>query len=133
MKIKIRFLAFLVMFALVFSTCDLFNDGDNNGNNTGSVDDGNNGNNTAIVGPLLKTKWAQESPYNDLFPIVNGERKPTNCETTAKVQIMAFHKYPARGNGESSVVGPGNISVPLTSMDVAYDWDNMLNEYTTTE
>ena len=91
-----------------------------------------------IVAPLLKTKWAQGSPYNDLFPMVNGERKPTDCGTTSMVQIMKFHKYPARGKGESSVVGPTSythpsVSVPLTSMNVAYDWDNMLNEYTTTE
>jgi uncharacterized protein (TIGR02145 family) len=87
----------------------------------------------AVVGPLLKTKWAQGSPYNDLFPIVNGERKVTNCETTAKVQLMAFHKYPARGKGESSVLQTtgGNFKVPLTSLDVAYDWNNMLDEYTT--
>jgi len=89
----------------------------------------------AIVGPLLKTKWAQGSPYNDLFPIVDGSRKVTDCATTSMVQIMAFHKYPARGKGESSVVGPTSntypsVSVPLTSMDVAYDWDNMLGEYT---
>ena len=89
-----------------------------------------------IVAPLTKTKWAQRSPYNDLFPLVNGERKLTDCGTTAWVQIMAFHKYPPRGKGESSVVGPTSslfpsVSVPLTSLDVAYDWDNMLNEYTT--
>jgi len=88
-----------------------------------------------IVAPLLQTKWGQSSPYNDLFPMVNGSRKVTDCGTTATVQIMAFHKYPARGKGESSVVGPTShtypsVSVPLTSLDVAYDWDNMLNEYT---
>jgi len=84
-----------------------------------------------IVAPLTQTKWIQYSPYNDLFPIVDGERKLTNCGTTAMVQIMKFHKYPARGKGESSVVNPGNVPVPLTNMNVAYDWDNMLNEYTT--
>jgi len=88
-----------------------------------------------VVAPLTKTKWAQGSPYNDLFPMVNGSRKVTDCVTTAMVQIMAFHKHPARGMGESSVVGPTSssfpsVTVPLTSLDVAYDWDNMLNEYT---
>jgi len=86
-----------------------------------------------VVAPLLKTKWNQFSPYNDLFPIVNGSRLVTNCATTAMVQIMAFHKYPARGKGESSVLYAtgGLFPVPLTSLDVAYDWDNMLGEYTT--
>jgi len=84
-----------------------------------------------VVGPLLQTKWSQHSPYNDLFPIEqDGKRKVTDCVTTAFVQIMKFHKYPARGKGESALVGPGDIPVPLTSLDVAYDWDNMLNEYT---
>jgi len=88
-----------------------------------------------IVAPLLQTKWSQSSPYNDLFPMVNGSRKVTDCGTTAMVQIMKFHNYPPRGKGESSVVGPTSsifpsVSVPLTSLNVAYDWDNMLNEYT---
>ena len=83
-----------------------------------------------IVGPLLQTKWAQSSPYNDLFPLVNGKRKVTDCVTTAHVQIMKFHNYPPRGKGESALVGPDDIPVPLTSLDVEYDWDNMLNEYT---
>jgi len=89
-----------------------------------------------IVAPLIKTKWNQGSPYNDLFPMVDGSRKVTDCGTTAMVQIMKFHNYPPRGKGESSVVGPTShtypsVSVPLTSLDVAYDWNNMLNEYTT--
>jgi len=94
------------------------------------ADGGGGGQYIGNVEPLLQTKWAQGSPYNDLFPIVDGSRKATDCVTTAHVQIMKFHRHPARGKGESTAVGPGGIPVPLTSLDVAYDWDNMLNEYT---
>jgi len=86
-----------------------------------------------IVAPLLQTKWGQGSPYNDLFPLVNGNHAVTGCGTTANVQIMKFHRHPARGKGEGSKVCTTNYCdfVPFTSWDVAYDWDNMLNEYTT--
>ena len=100
----------------------------------------------AVVGPLLQTKWEQNSPYNDLFPIptnlsllpstsqvsaANG-RLVTDCATTALAQIMAFHRFPSRGNGQSTVVGPHNITVPSVNLNVAYDWDNMLNIYSST-
>jgi len=86
-----------------------------------------------IVAPLLQTKWGQSSPYNDLFPLVNGNHAITGCGTTANVQIMKFHRHPARGKGEGSKVCTTNYCdfVPFTSWDIAYDWDNMLNEYTT--
>jgi hypothetical protein len=74
---------------------------------------------------------------NDLFPLLpdhpkvgsNG-RLLTDCGTTAMVQIMAFHKYPTRGTGQGNIVGPHNVSVPIENLDVAYDWNNMLDRYT---
>ena len=93
-------------------------------------------NNNIVVAPLLRTRWCQRGPYNNLFPHLpnhpraspNG-RLWTDCGTTAMVQIMAFHRHPARGSGESSIIGPHNVNVPRVNLNVAYDWDNMLNTY----
>ena len=98
----------------------------------------------AVVGPLLQTQWSQRTPYNDLFPIVresdgffvdNNSRNVTGCGTTAFAQIMKFHNYPARGSGQSTSMNsyPKSITVPLVDLNVAYDWKNMLNTYTTTD
>jgi len=89
-----------------------------------------------LVGPLLTTKWAQRDPFNDLFPIVYGHAKanasgvfPTDCTITATAQIIAFHK-PARGTGQSTMISPQGVTVPLVDLSATYyDWDNMLNHY----
>lgn len=46
---------------------------------------------------LLKTKWGQADPYNELLPFVNGiETKNgkawVGCQMVAVAQIMAYHK-----------------------------------------
>jgi hypothetical protein len=131
MKLKHTFLAFLVIFGLLFTTCDLFNGDENNNNNNG--DDYK-----IIVEPLTKTKWGQGNPYNNLFPIAGSDReiydkdgRPlTNCVITAMAQIMAFYKYPVRGNGQSNLLMPQNITVPTVNLDFPHDWANMPNTYT---
>jgi len=94
-------------------------------------------NSRAVVGPLVRQKWNQYAPYNDLFPFIRGHPKDdgtgrlyTNCTNTAWAQIMAFHRHPARGSGQSTVVGPNhNVTVSSVNLNVAYDWNNMLNSY----
>lgn len=41
------------------------------------------------VGPLLKTAWHQESPFNDLC---NGH--PAGCAPVAMAQLMYYYQYP---------------------------------------
>jgi len=91
----------------------------------------------AVVRPLIQTKWNQRAPYNDLFPFIPGHAKDdgtgrllTNCTNTAWAQIMAFHRHPARGSGQSRTVGPNHfVTVSSVNFNVAYDWNNMLNSY----
>jgi hypothetical protein len=144
MKIKYSFIAFLVILILIISN------GDNlyaqeTGDTADTEEEGTDNfepnddelaslitvqqNPNAIVGPLIQTKWGQGVPYNNLFPMVSGQRKLTGCGNTARAQIMAYHRHPAQGRGQSTVVSPGNITVPLVNFNVAYDWDNMLNTY----
>jgi len=91
----------------------------------------------AVVNPLVQQKWNQYAPYNDLFPFIPGHAKDdgtgrlyTNCTNTAWAQIMAFHRHPARGSGQSTTVGPNHfVTVSSVNLNVAYDWNNMLNSY----
>ena len=48
------------------------------------------------VGPLLRTKWGQDAPYNRYTPLcsVNGNNTPTGCCATAMAQVMAYHRFP---------------------------------------
>jgi M6 family metalloprotease-like protein len=94
MNLKSGFLAFFVIFALLFSTCGLFSDDDNNGYNNGGIDNGdnnsgdnNNGNNGGnnippgaerIVGLVMVVDFPEErtkhtiQEVHDLFNRVGG-------------------------------------------------------------
>lgn len=53
---------------------------------------------TTRRGPLLTTKWGQESPFY-LYCFENGASSGTDwakagCQATALAQIMAYHEYP---------------------------------------
>lgn len=61
-----------------------------------------NSNETIIeqYGPLLKTLWRQDVPYNDLVPKTGcvdyiNNRAPTGCVTTAIAQVLKYHAYPS--------------------------------------
>ena len=94
-----------------------------------------------VVAPLLQTKWGQGNPYNSMHPLAPGHVKandrgelPTDCGVTQTVQLMAYHKHPIRGTGQSTVLGPHGITVPLVNFkDYRFDWANMRNTYTTAD
>ena len=56
-----------------------------------------------VVGPLLTTRWAQDSLYNDMCPAdpagPNGHVY-TGCVATAMAQVIRYWEYPTVGNGE---------------------------------
>lgn len=79
---------------------------------------------TKSVEPLIKTKWNQNSPYNDKL-----QGYMTGCVATGVAQVMRYWKYPASGKGSHQ----GAYS-PFFSADFGtarYDWNNMLEEYGT--
>lgn len=64
----------------------------------------------------LKTaSWSQEAPFNSKIP----GNPLTGCVGTAMSIIMKYHEFPERGTGSYNGV----------NFDVAYDWDNMLDDY----
>lgn len=75
------------------------------------------------VEPLIKAKWDQDSPFNDLTPDMGSSKALTGCVATAAAQVMYFHKFPTKGKG---TVTTGGLSVTLGHL---YEWDKMLPDY----
>lgn len=89
---------------------------------------------TNAVAPLLgNIKYNQDSPYNDLCPLLppaNTVRAATGCVATAMSQVMKYHQWPVTGVGSNSYTTE-TLHIPL-SQDFSttnYDWANMLDTY----
>lgn len=78
----------------------------------------------ASVEPLIKSKWAQDSPYNNLLA-----GNMTGCVATGTAQVMRFWQYPTRGIGSHTGAYSPNFSADFGA--TTYDWKNMLNSYGT--
>ena len=81
-----------------------------------------------VVGPLIKTKWDQEDPYNRLCPKVDGGESPVGCPATAMAQIMNYWRWPERGTGSHHDHSADSLFVDFSQS--VYDWDNMAITYT---
>lgn len=87
------------------------------------------------VQPMITTKWGQQKPFNDNCVYkLNGKsyRFVTGCIATAMAQIMNYYKYPEKGHGTNSYVrrfNEGNIAISADFSQSTYDWENMLDDY----
>ena len=82
------------------------------------------------VGPLIKTKWGQGSPYNTGYPQVNGSTCLTGCVPTAMAQILNYHKHPKGMTAEISGYVTYKFSIEMPALPpTTFDWDNMLDKY----
>ena len=85
--------------------------------------------------PLITSKWNQSSPYNDLCPMYNNNRRcVTGCTATATAQIMNYFEWPKTGKGSASYVctiNGSDVTLSLDFSEITFDWDNMLDVYGT--
>lgn len=81
---------------------------------------------------LIKTKWNQSAPYNNMTPTWGGKHAVTGCVATAMAQIMNYHEWPEKN-------GTGMWTYNLSGCDATisydfskanFDWANMLDVYT---
>lgn len=85
------------------------------------------------VEPLLKTNWAQDSPYNGLCPKTGGawgSSAMTGCVATAMAQILKYFQYPSSSTGKSYYLFDGSEARHNVTLSTTYDWANMANAYT---
>lgn len=82
------------------------------------------------IAPLLKTRWDQGSPYNNLCPTSGGARCVTGCVATAMAQVMKYWEYPVSGQGQITY-NPEELGKDLflDFSAVTFDWANMLDSY----
>ncbi|MDR2969998.1 MAG: thiol protease/hemagglutinin PrtT [Tannerellaceae bacterium] len=82
---------------------------------------------------LLPTaNWNQDAPYNRLCPVDgSGKRTVTGCVATAMGIVMKYHNWPDKGQGSHSYNTRTDELPVSASFDVVYDWNNMLDTYTT--
>ena len=86
------------------------------------------------VGPLVKTKWNQNAPFNEAIPLYDNGYNPfvTGCTATAMAQLMKFYEHPTQGAGSYSYTVTYGSKPIVYSADfgaTTYDWDNMLDDY----
>ncbi len=71
----------------------------------------------ASVSPLLgDIAYHQGAPYNNQFPVYNGEHMIVGCGAVAVSQVMAYYKYPQHMTGEK-------ISYTADSINYVWEWD----------
>ncbi len=75
---------------------------------------------------LLKTKWGQGAPYNNLCPILNGEKCYTGCVATAMAQLLCYWQWPVKGSGYSYATDTNGETYSGT-LEHTYDWSSMKN------
>ena len=93
------------------------------------------------VEALIKTKWDQGTPYNNLTPTYTEKNKTvhyvTGCVATAMAQAMKYYNYPEKGKGTKSYrcklyISDKEVITKMLTVNFAsgtYDWNNMLNVY----
>jgi len=64
----------------------------------------------AEIGPLLTTAWRQDWPFNSACPQGDGGRTFPGCTALAVAQILAHHRWPARGTGSHGYWWDGDQS-----------------------
>ena len=87
------------------------------------------------VGPLLRTKWNQNAPFNNLCPAdpagPNGHCY-TGCIATTMAQILNYWEHPVKGVGSYTYTPnshPEYGSQYANFGSTTYDWDNMKDYY----
>ena len=83
------------------------------------------------IAPLVKTKWNQGTPYNNLCPSVNNVKCPSGCVATAMAQVMKFWNYPEVGTGRVTATLPsgGTGEGFINLAQKTFDWNNMIDSY----
>ena len=75
-----------------------------------------------VVGPLVKSKWGQDEPFNLYVP----NSYPVGCVATAMAQIMFHYKWPNQGMGSMRYEWNGKF-VEENFAEHTYDWSVMKN------
>ena len=89
------------------------------------------------INPLIKTRWDQGAPYNNLCPTIGGTRTVTGCVATAYAQVMNYHQWPKTSvtalpeytaSTKNANKQNFNLTVPALP-STTFAWDQMADSY----
>ena len=87
------------------------------------------------IKPLIRTKWNQRAPFNNLCPLdSNGynSHAAAGCGAIAMAQIMNYWEHPVRGVEAHCYVPATHTEFDTLCVnfgETVYDWDNIKNFY----
>ena len=86
---------------------------------------------TAAIAPLVKTKWSQDTPFNDLCPeYASGRKSATGCVATAMAQVMKYHEWPQSATSSIPAYKTESYGLTVSALPATiFDWGNMVDEY----
>ena len=81
------------------------------------------------VAPLIKSKWGQDAPYNNMTPTIQTKDKktihcPTGCVATAAAMVMRYYEWPK----QPTAVIPASPNLPELPA-TTFDWAAMRDTY----
>ena len=84
----------------------------------------------AAIAPLLKTKWAQNAPYNNDLPVYKGLRCITGCTATALAQVMYYYQYPTGLTTEIPGYTTSTHQIKVNRLPAtSFNWSQMALSY----
>ena len=92
----------------------------------------------AYIAPMISTQWSQGKPYNDLCPLIDGERTVTGCVATSMAQVMNYYKYPTASTTAipsysftTEDKNRASYNLDVAALDATtFSWGDMLDNYT---
>ena len=88
------------------------------------------GDSRPAVSPLIKTKWAQGTPYNNDLPFYNGQRCITGCTATALAQVMYYYQYPTGMTTEIPGYTTSTHRIKVNNLPATtFNWSQMALSY----
>lgn len=97
---------------------------------TGHFETGHAASPKAAVAPILKTEWAQDEPFFNQCPTLEGERSVTGCAATSIAQVLNHLRYPDCGTGiATATLGTAKTPLTLDLDECPIDWDNVISDY----
>ena len=84
---------------------------------------------SGTVGPLIKTTWGQEDPYDWQCPVYQGEYCVVGCVATAMAQVLKYWEYPTSCSSLRSFrSNRTNQTIPALPA-TTFDYSLMLDSY----
>ena len=87
------------------------------------------------IAPIIKSKWGQGTPYNDMCPysIKADQNCVTGCVATAMAQVMRHHQWPENGQGYYSytakIDSTQSVDLEMDFSTLHFNWDNLIDVY----